>query len=844
MPTDHILGALAPIACALLTGSAAAQCPTGWQPGLGVPGVDGSVWTTHWWDPDGSGPAQGKLVVGGAFGCAGTVATANIAVYDPATNGWSALGQGVGTVHTSESVRALATLPNGDLVAAGRFSSPGLRIARWDGTSWSPLGAGLPGSTGLEAARALAVLPNGDLVAGGEFTDHLSRWDGTAWHPWSERLSAAVHALAVMPNGDLIVGGRVAVIGSSFVNGVARWNGTSWTGLAGGVAGGNMSVDALAVLPTGDLVAAGSFLRAGGVPAIGIARWDGTRWQELGTRGSSYPAALAVAANGELIVGGQLTVGSTDFRGTARWDGTSWSGFRNGVQGAVAAVAVAPGGEVYFGGSIARAGGVGLANVAQWTGTSWSRLGGGGFDAPVSTLLVRADGDVFAGGSFRVAGHSVAESFALETGGQWSAIAGAPRGTVNAAAERADGSLLFAGEFLNSNSVLMSWDGTVWQDLASASRTQGLDVVVADDGDVFLGGSFDRVGGIQASLVARHDGTGWSALGGGLRGPAARCEALALAPSGDLVAGGTFTTAGTVAANNVARWNGTQWFAMGSGAPGPVHALAVLADGRVLAAGALWNGSINVGFVQVWDGTQWQTLGTTTDGGSGFGSTVDALLTLPDGGLIAAGRFATLGGTSASNAARWDGLVWSPFGAGLDGIGWRNGVRTLAWSPTGEVLFGGDFTTAGGATSAHFARLRTPCPASATDYAPGCSGNAGPVALSAGDGPWIGAVFESTTVGFVPGGLGAAVFGATPSATPLVNLHPAGGAGCVLAASPDVVLALAPVSGIAVLQLAIPQDLQLVGVQLRQQTLTLELQGPQLGGLFASNAMLVTIGAF
>jgi hypothetical protein len=79
-------------------------------------------------------------------------------------------------------VRALAVLPNGDLVAGGLFTTaggqPANRIARWNGSAWSPLGSGMN-----NAVNALAMLPNGDLVAGGDFltaggvvAPYLARW--------------------------------------------------------------------------------------------------------------------------------------------------------------------------------------------------------------------------------------------------------------------------------------------------------------------------------------------------------------------------------------------------------------------------------------------------------------------------------------------------------------------------------------------------------------------------------------------------------------------------------------------------------------------------------------------
>jgi hypothetical protein len=166
-------------------------------------------------------------------------------------------------------VNALATLPNGDLVAGGSFTTAGgvsaNRIARWNGTSWSALGSGL-GSGVNDWVRALATMPNGDLVAGGGFTtaggvsaNRIVRWNGTSWSALGSGITGVlgpfVGALAVLPNGDLVAGGYFATAGGS-AYGIARWNGASWSALGSGT---NSWVYALTTLPNGDLVAGGGF---------------------------------------------------------------------------------------------------------------------------------------------------------------------------------------------------------------------------------------------------------------------------------------------------------------------------------------------------------------------------------------------------------------------------------------------------------------------------------------------------------------------------------------------------------------------------------------------------------
>lgn len=110
--------------CVAFAASAQPVCPAQWLPGDGVPGVSGSVYAQTLWDPDGAGPLPAQLVVAGSFTLAGNVLANNIATYNPATGAWSALGTGM-----DGGVRALTTLPNGDLVAGGGFTTAGNQVS-------------------------------------------------------------------------------------------------------------------------------------------------------------------------------------------------------------------------------------------------------------------------------------------------------------------------------------------------------------------------------------------------------------------------------------------------------------------------------------------------------------------------------------------------------------------------------------------------------------------------------------------------------------------------------------------------------------------------------------------
>jgi hypothetical protein len=74
---------------------------------------------------------------------------------------------------------------------------------------------------------------------------------------------------------------------------------------------------------------------------------------------------------------------------------------------------------------------------------------------------------------------------------------------------------------------------------------------------LYAGGEFATAGGINATRVARWDGTSWSALGSGIEGPDyATVWALALDGQRNLYAGGLFTKAGNKGSSNFAVWHG------------------------------------------------------------------------------------------------------------------------------------------------------------------------------------------------------------------------------------------------------------------------------------------------
>ena len=309
---------------------------------------------------------NGDLYVGGIFTQAGGVAANNVAKWNGTA--WSSLGtspaNGVDGI-----VFALAVAANGDVYAGGTFGWAGgasaNNVAKWNGTAWNSLGTGP--SNGVDGiVYALAVAGNGDVYAGGGFGQaggasalRVARWNGTAWSSLSTGTFGAsgfVYALAVAANGDVYVGGKFTQAGGVLANRVAKWDGTAWSSLGTGTSNGvGGFVYALAVASNGDVYVGGEIGQAGGATAIRVARWNGTAWSALGAGvGTSYPQAVyavALAANGDVYVGGNFTQASgvvTNY--VTRWNGSTWSSLGTGTNAVVNTLATGPTGKLYAGG--------------------------------------------------------------------------------------------------------------------------------------------------------------------------------------------------------------------------------------------------------------------------------------------------------------------------------------------------------------------------------------------------------------------------------------------------------------------------------------------------------------
>jgi hypothetical protein len=231
---------------------------------------------------------------------------------------------------------------------------------------------------------------------------------------------------------------------------------------------------------------------------------------------------------------------------------------------------------------------------------------------------------------------------------------------------------------------------------------QGISALAVFDGQLYVGGSFTRLGGARFDYIARWDGNSWSSVGqAGGSGTNGGVGDMAVY-DGDLIVAGEFTevnVGAAIPANRIARWDGSAWSPIGSaggnGLNGGVGALAV--SGSELYAGGFFT-QANVGAdvaansIARWNGFAWSPVGTGV--GNGANRSIQA--------IVVSGQDVYIGGdftevnvgapVAANRVARWDGSMWSALGSG-GGNGVDRRVFAMAMLG-GDLIVGGDFTAA------------------------------------------------------------------------------------------------------------------------------------------------------
>ncbi len=720
--------------CGLLAaGSAGAQtCPGKLIPDGGAPGLGHIVAGTNKAYATLQMP-NGEIIVGGDFQAAGTVTASGIVRWSPTNQQFFALGAATGFCCGGWNVRALALLPDGDVLVGGRFNAIGgvnsKNLARWSPASgqWSAVGDIRLNSFDDATIYDIKVMPDGDVIIGGQFTyasvtaRNLVRWrpSTNTWTSFTNSAPGIVRTMAFLSDGDLVAAG--AAIPSDPNTAICRFNLTTGAASNMSIVTVSTTIRSVLTLPGGDLAAVGAFTMIGGVDVVNTARWNASTgmWAPMGSNASS-PQSLRLSPANEILMCGTVSGLSC----VSRWNAgsSSWVPITTGVTGQVFTLEVLPGNKYLIGGdqtyvgsgTQAPAPGLAATRVALWDGNTatWAALVPG-TDASVWSLIALSGGDYVVGGDFTVIGGVRATRAA-----KWSAALGSyvPMGTgtntpITGLSALPNGDVMAIGSFSFAGGTpvvrIARWDeaADVWVDPGRSLSDYYYSLGKFADGDLAV----MTTAGLQRYDAASNT---WTVLNG-TSVPTIQ-TALTL-PNGDVLIGGSFTNIGGVNARGVARWRASTglWEALGTpimSTGGTVRSMVRLSNGDIVVGGAF----TVIGGIQANAIARW-TPGTDTWSPIGAGAgNVWAMTLLPDGSLLAGGLFLSAGGQAAGNLARVDlsSNTWRSILPGTQGE-----IRALALLPNGDVKVGGDFYMAGGKAAGYIATFRPICPCNAADVA-------------------------------------------------------------------------------------------------------------------------------
>ena len=364
---------------------------------------------------------------------------------------------------------------------------------------------------------------------------------------------------------------------------------------------------------------------------------------------------------------------------------------------------------------------LGIATPTLATGPGgWDHLGTGA-TASVAALNGRVD-------ALHVAPHSGSLPDSLYAGGVFTSAGG-------------DGTAV----------SIARWDGSAWHSLEAPALNGGVDAIAVDGNKVYVGGVFTNAGGDRnADFVAVWDGASWKPVcspvtasvlalqiigrklyiggtfadGAGLTTadkllvcdldtgiPSATVDAsddinssiyaLTADSAGRLYAAGSFINMDQIPnADHVAMYDGT-WHAMQAGAVDDITR-SIASDGTNVYIGS---DSVDIaGIAQAdhvakWNGSAWSAMGANTAMTDGFfpASTFINGLVTNGSNVFATGSFQNANSfPTADEVVGYNGFSWSALGSDGAGNGPLPGPGNAVALFGGQVVVGGNFTTAGG----------------------------------------------------------------------------------------------------------------------------------------------------
>ena len=621
---------------------------------------------------------------------------------------------GAGPAGGNSYVQEYAVQPDGKIVVVGSFDTfngvPANGVVRLNANgSVDPsfgvgVGIDVNSTTSYNQPNTVAVQPDGKIVVGGEFATFSGQpvnglvrltatgaIDVTFSSPLQQNPNQtnSIEAVVIQPDGKVLVQGYLAGSQQSLVRLLplgsldASFSAATFTS---NTTTTNLFDPAIVLQSDGKIVVVGYFTAPG---ANRVARLNSDGSQDFSFQAvngpDGTPYTVGVQANGSVLVGGTFNSfnGTETPLGRFTSTGTPDAAFapRIQVSGSALAVVRQADGKLLVGGNFTEINGQAVHRLARLSAAGVLDAGfsasTGVLPAPVTSLALQPDGKLLVGTSRGVLRMAT-------TGSPDPGFAAFAALSTSALAVQADGRIMVAGSFGGSaNGVSYdrllrltstgSYDPTFARNTLVTSPTGALyyadALLVQPDGRIVVGANFRTSTSSSQTYtgrVVRYETNGtldatfnnqsaFTATSG-VSGTTNRVYSLALQPDGKILAGGNFGAVDGTLHYGVARLSPTgtpdAGFVPDALLTGTVYSVALQPNGRVLLGGSFSNSgatSTLVNLARVLSNGQ-------TDVSFGIAAapngSVRSLLVQPDGAIVLAGSFNTIGSTPSAGVAR------------------------------------------------------------------------------------------------------------------------------------------------------------------------------------------------
>jgi len=188
-----------------------------------------------------------------------------------------------------------------------------------------------------------------------------------------------------------------------------------------------------------------------------------------------------------------------------------------------------------------------------------------------------------------------------------------------------------------------------WSPVGSGTTFGQVESMCVYNGELYVGGYFNSMGGIPVNSLARWNGTTWDSVPG--------MSGFGQIEITDMV---VWQNRLIVVGNQIHGWDGTTWSNLGGWVNAPQMSVEVFINELYITGRFTDAAGVPTRGIAKWNGVQWDSVG-----GAGLNSSpgyIGRALQTYNGELFLGGEFYSVNGAPINGVATWDGMVWDSVG--------------------------------------------------------------------------------------------------------------------------------------------------------------------------------------